>query len=133
MGKYENKAVIRGNVESDASLNPRKTAASFYIFTNHYHTDKNGDSHKHTERHRIVAFGKNAVIAEEVARKGALVEVEGMNTSRMRTDVDNPHPVYEVRAFKIKDASFPKSEEHEEEEGAQDEYAEEEELEEEQD
>lgn len=103
MRKYENKVVIRGNAESEPSVNANVTAASFYLFTNHYHTDRNGKKHKKTERHRIVAFGKMAKLAEELVVKGALIEVEGASTSRMRTDVEQPHPVHEIRVSSIKE------------------------------
>ncbi len=67
-------------------LESGKTLASFSLATNEVFIDQNGEKQSEATWHRLVAWGKQAEIAETYLKKGSEVAVEGKLTNRSYDD-----------------------------------------------
>lgn len=79
-----NKVFIIGRVTADPQLRTvpsGQSVTTFGVATNRVWTAKDGKRQEETEFHNIVVWGKQAEIATQFLRKGALVFIEG----RLRT------------------------------------------------
>ena len=63
-----------------------KSVANFSIATNEIYRDSNGEKQSETTWHRLVAWGKQAEIAEKYLKKGSEVTIEGKLTNRSWED-----------------------------------------------
>ncbi len=80
-----NKVILIGNLGVDPEmkiLQSGTAVARLRLATSRAYKDREGNSHKQTEWHRVTAFGKLAEICGEYLRKGRLVYIEG----RLRND-----------------------------------------------
>lgn len=59
-----------------------QAVANFSVATDETYKDRNGERQKHTEWHKIVVWGKQAEIAQQYLKKGALVYIEGRIRAR---------------------------------------------------
>lgn len=59
-----------------------QAVCNFTVATDETFKDRNGERQKHTEWHRVVVWGKQAEIAQQYLRKGALIFIEGRIQSR---------------------------------------------------
>src|SRR5258705_7599327 len=80
-----NKTILVGRLGRDPET--RFTAggtavANFSIATDETFKDKNGEKQKRTEWHKIIVWGKQAEIAQQYLKKGAMVFIEGRIQSR---------------------------------------------------
>jgi single-strand DNA-binding protein len=76
------------NPEIKAFDNGRKLA-KFTVATNETYIGVNGEEKKETQWHNIVAWGKQAEIAEQHLHKGQEVALEGSLSYRQYTDKNN--------------------------------------------
>ena len=67
-------------------LDSGKKVANFSIATNEIYRDSNGEKQSETTWHRLVAWGKQAEIAENYLKKGSEIAVEGKLTNRSYDD-----------------------------------------------
>ncbi len=67
-------------------LDSGKSVANFSIATNEIYRDSNGEKQSETTWHRLVAWGKQAEIAEKYLKKGSEVTIEGKLTNRSWED-----------------------------------------------
>src|SRR5256886_11068989 len=72
--------------------------ANLSIATDETFKDKNGEKQKRTEWHRIIVWGKQAEIAGQYLKKGALVFVEGRIQSREWEKDGEKHRSFEIVA-----------------------------------
>ncbi len=63
-----------------------KPVTTISIATSKTFKDRNGDKQERTEWHRIVLFGRNAEIAQEYLKKGAMAHISGELRTRKWTD-----------------------------------------------
>ncbi|MFW5773936.1 MAG: single-stranded DNA-binding protein [Tangfeifania sp.] len=85
MNALRNSVRLIGNLGEDPKvrkLDSGKTVANFSIATNEIYRDSNGDKQSETTWHRLVAWGKQAEIAEKYLKKGSEIALEGKLTSR---------------------------------------------------
>lgn len=89
------KANVRNSVRLIGFLgdNPKITkfdngrmVANFSIATNEVSTDRYGNAKSETHWHRLVAWGKEAEIAEKDLKKGTEIDLEGRLTNRSYED-----------------------------------------------
>jgi single-strand DNA-binding protein len=59
-----------------------QAVGNFSVATDESYKDRNGERQKRTEWHKIVVWGKQAEIAQQYLKKGALVFIEGRIQSR---------------------------------------------------
>ncbi len=79
-----NKVFILGRVTADPQLRTipsGQSVTTFGVATNRVWTGKDGKRQEETEFHNVVVWGRQAEIATQFLRKGALVFIEG----RLRT------------------------------------------------
>ena len=79
-----NKAIIVGRVTADPQLRNTpggQSVTSFGVATNRTWKDKMGARQEEVEYHNIVVWGRQAEVASQYLKKGALVFIEG----RLRT------------------------------------------------
>jgi len=84
-----NKALVFGNLTRDPevrSLPSGIQVASFAIATNRTWKDKEGKKQDSVEYHNIVAFGRQAEVIAQYARKGSSLFVEGRMQTRSWDD-----------------------------------------------
>ncbi len=67
-------------------LGSGKLVANFSIATNEIYRDSSGEKQSETTWHRLVAWGKQAEIAEKYLKKGSEVTIEGKLTNRSWED-----------------------------------------------
>lgn len=67
-------------------LDSGKTVANFSIATNEVYRDSHGEKQSETTWHRLVAWGKQAEIAEKYLKKGTEITIEGKLTNRSWED-----------------------------------------------
>lgn len=67
-------------------LDSGKSVANFSIATNEIYRDSSGEKQSETTWHRLVAWGKQAEIAEKYLKKGSEVTIEGKLTNRSWED-----------------------------------------------
>ncbi|MFW5822699.1 MAG: single-stranded DNA-binding protein [Tangfeifania sp.] len=85
MNALRNSVRLIGNLGEDPKvrkLDSGKTVANFSIATNEIYRDSNGDKQSETTWHRLVAWGKQAEIAEKYLKKGSEIALEGKLTNR---------------------------------------------------
>lgn len=87
-----NKVFILGRVTADPQLRTTTSGAavtSFSIATNRLWKDKSGARQEDTEFHNIVAWGRQAEVATQYLKKGAIVLIEGRLQTRTWADKQN--------------------------------------------
>ncbi len=67
-------------------LESGKTVANFSIATNEIYRDSHGEKQSETTWHRLVAWGKQAEVAEKYLKKGSEIAIEGKLTNRSWDD-----------------------------------------------
>jgi len=80
-----NKVILVGRLGRDPETRftgGGQAVANFSVATDETYKDRNGERQKRTEWHKIVVWGKQAEIAQQYLKKGALVYIEGRIQSR---------------------------------------------------
>jgi len=78
-------------------LDSEKSVANFSVATNETFKDHNGNKQSETTWHKLVAWGKQAEVAEKYLKKGTEVAVEGKLTNRSYEDKNGEtHLVSEI-------------------------------------
>lgn len=92
MTTLRNRVQLVGNL----GMNPEfknfengKKLAKFTLATNEYYKDQKGNTQTETQWHNIVAWGKQAEIAQEHLQKGKQVAIEGKLAYRKYEDKNN--------------------------------------------
>jgi len=67
-------------------LDSEKSVANFSVATNETFRDHNGNKMSETTWHKLVAWGKQAEVAEKYLKKGTEIAVEGKLTNRSYED-----------------------------------------------
>ncbi|HKL33943.1 MAG TPA: single-stranded DNA-binding protein [Tangfeifania sp.] len=100
MNALRNSVRLIGNLGEDPKvrkLDSGKTVANFSIATNEIYRDTKGEKQSETTWHRLVAWGKQAEIAEKYLKKGSEIALEGKLTNRSYDGKDGEkHYVTEV-------------------------------------
>ncbi|WP_167608857.1 single-stranded DNA-binding protein [Maribellus sediminis] len=89
MNALRNSVRLLGHLGDDPKvrkLDSGKTVAHFTIATNEIYRDSRGEKQSETTWHRLVAWGKQAEIAEKYLKKGSEVSIEGKLTNRSWED-----------------------------------------------
>lgn len=89
MNALRNSVRLLGHLGEDPKvrkLDSGKTVANFTIATNEIYRDHNGEKQSETTWHRLVAWGKQAEIAEKYLKKGSEISIEGKLTNRSYED-----------------------------------------------
>ena len=89
MSTFRNRVQLVGNLGMDPEMvnfENGKKLAKFTLATNESYSNGDGKTTKETQWHNIVAWGKNAEIAEQGLRKGQEVAVEGKICYRQYQD-----------------------------------------------
>jgi len=89
MNALKNSVRLLGHLGEDPKvrkLDGGKTVANFSIATNEIYRDSNGEKRSETTWHRLVAWGKQAEIAEKYLKKGSEISIEGKLTNRTYED-----------------------------------------------
>lgn len=89
MNALRNSVRLIGNLGDEPKvrkLDNERKVATFSIATNEIYYDQNGKKVSDTTWHRLVAWGKQAEIAENYLKKGTEVAVEGKLTNRSYED-----------------------------------------------
>ena len=89
MNALRNSVRLLGHLGDDPKvrkLDGGKTVATFSIATNEIYRDSNGEKQSETTWHRLVAWGKQAEIAEKYLKKGSEITIEGKLTNRSWED-----------------------------------------------
>jgi len=85
MNALRNSVRLLGHLGEDPKvrrLESGKVVANFNIATNEIYRDSHGNKKEETTWHRLVAWGKNAEVAEKYLKKGKEIAVEGKLTNR---------------------------------------------------
>jgi single-strand DNA-binding protein len=80
-----NKVILVGRLGRDPETrytSGGQAVANFSVATDESYKDRNGERQKRTEWHKIVAWGKQAEIAQQYLKKGSLIFIEGRIQSR---------------------------------------------------
>jgi len=80
-----NKVILVGRLGRDPETRYTgggQAVANFSVATDETYKDRNGERQKRTEWHRITVWGKQAEIAQQYLKKGALVYIEGRIQTR---------------------------------------------------
>jgi len=96
-----NKTILVGRLGRDPETKftgGGTAVANLSIATDETFKDKNGEKQKRTEWHRIVVWGKQAEIAGQYLKKGALIFVEGRIQSREWEKDGEKHRSFEIVA-----------------------------------
>ena len=67
-------------------LDSEKSVANFSIATNENYRDHDGNKKSETTWHKLVAWGKQAEVAEKYLKKGMEIAIEGKLTNRSYED-----------------------------------------------
>lgn len=89
MNAVRNSVRLIGHLGDDPKvkkLSSGKAVANFSVATNESYHDEKGEKHTETNWHRLVAWGKQAEIAEKYLKKGSEIALEGKLTSRSYED-----------------------------------------------
>lgn len=84
-----NKVILVGRLGRDPETrytSSGQAVCNFSMATDESYKDKSGERQKRTEWHKIVVWGKQAEIAQQYLKKGALLFLEGRIQSREWTD-----------------------------------------------
>ncbi len=100
MNALRNSVRLIGNLGDEPKvrkLDSGRKVATFSIATNEIYYDQSGKKVSETTWHRLVAWGKQADIAENYLKKGTEIAVEGKLTNRSYDDKNGEkHYVTEV-------------------------------------
>jgi len=78
-------------------LDSEKSIANFSVATNESYRDHNGNKMSETTWHKLVAWGKQAEVAEKYLKKGTEVAIEGKLTNHSYEDKNGEtHYVSEI-------------------------------------
>jgi single-strand DNA-binding protein len=80
-----NKAILVGRLGRDPETRftgGGQAVANFSLATDRSYKDRNGETQKKTEWHKIVAWGKLAEIIQKYVKKGSLIYIEGRIETR---------------------------------------------------
>ena len=80
-----NKAIISGRLTRDPECRAMPSGqpfCSFTVATNRTYTDKQGQKQQQTEFHNVIAWGKQADIISQYAKKGTMILVDGRLQTR---------------------------------------------------
>ena len=95
-----NKVILIGRLGKDPELKHTPGGApvcSFSMATEEKYKGKDGEYHRKTEWHNLVAWNKTAELINQYTKKGSMVYVEGKLTTRSWNDRDgNKHYKTEV-------------------------------------
>ncbi len=95
-----NKVLLVGRVTADPQLRSTpggQSVSSFSLATNRTWKDKAGAKQEEVEFHNVVVWGRQAEIAVQYLKKGAMVYIEGRLRTRSWTDKQNQtHKTTEV-------------------------------------
>lgn len=89
MNALRNSVRLLGRLGEDPKvrkLDSGKTVANFSIATNEIYRDSNGEKRSETTWHKLVAWGKQAEIAQKYLKKGSEISIEGKLTNRTYED-----------------------------------------------
>ena len=89
MNALKNSVRLLGHLGEDPKvkrLESGKVVANFNIATNEIYRDSHGNKQTETTWHRLVAWGKNAEVAEKYLKKGKEIAIEGKLTNRQWED-----------------------------------------------
>ena len=89
-----NKAVVVGHLGRETQSG--QTVANFSVATNRKWNDRDGNRQEETEWHNVVAWGRQAEVAEQFLRKGRLVVIEGRLQTRSWEDRDSGQKRYKT-------------------------------------
>jgi single-strand DNA-binding protein len=84
-----NKVFVLGNVTKDPELRTTPSGQSvctFGLATNRFYTTGEGKKEQQVEYHTIVAWGKQAELIQQYAKRGSMLLVEGRNQTRTWQD-----------------------------------------------
>ena len=84
-----NKVILVGRLGRDPETrytSGGQAVCNFSVATDESYKDRNGERQKRTEWHKIVAWGRQAEIAQQYLKKGSLVYIEGRIQSRQWDD-----------------------------------------------
>jgi len=97
-----NRVVLMGHLNdtptSEATAKGKKVT-TFYIATNEFIKNAEGEKIKRTDWHKVIAYGKTADACEKLLRKGSMVLVEG----KIKNTVNKKgsEPSYEIIATDV--------------------------------
>jgi single-strand DNA-binding protein len=89
MNALRNSVRLIGHLGDDPKvrkLDSGKTVANFSIATNEIYRDSKGEKQSETTWHRLVAWGKQAEVIENYAKKGSELAIEGKLTNHSYDD-----------------------------------------------
>jgi len=75
-----------GETPKVRNLESGKKVANFSLATNEIYRDSRGEKQTETTWHRLVAWGKQAELAEKYLKKGSEISIEGKLTNRQWED-----------------------------------------------
>jgi len=110
-----NRVVLMGRLNDDPTSSATakgKKMTTFYVATNEFIKNAEGEKIKRTDWHKVITYGKIADACEKLLRKGSMVLVEG----KIRNTIDKrqKNPSYEIIASDVSFISNYKAEEHKE-------------------
>ena len=109
--KNLNRVVLMGHLGENPiseTTTRGKDITIFYIATNEFLKNKDGEKIRHTDWHKITTCGKTAEACKKMLQKGAFVLVEGRIKSLPN---NNTKPTYEILATEVSFISNYKQEE----------------------
>ena len=89
MNALRNNVRLIGNMGDDPKvrkLDSGKTVANFSLATNEIYRDSKGEKQSETTWHSLVAWGKQAEVIENYAKKGSELAIDGKLTNRSYED-----------------------------------------------
>ena len=101
-----NKVILVGRLGRDPEsrfTGSGQAVCNFSLATDRSYKDRNGQTQKHTEWHKIVAWGKLAEICQKYLKKGSQIFIEGRIQSRQWDDKDgNKRTSFEIVAGEMR-------------------------------
>lgn len=91
MNSLQNRVQLIGNLGADPEIRlteSGKKMARISIATNEVYRNNKGENIKETQWHNVIAWGKNAELAEKYLNKGSQVAIEGKLLNKNYTDKD---------------------------------------------
>ncbi|MBN3035662.1 MAG: single-stranded DNA-binding protein [Bacteroidales bacterium] len=89
MNTLRNRVQLIGNLGRDPEVinfNSGNSLAKFPLATSEVYKKENGEKVTETQWHNMVAWGRNAKLAEQYLKKGSHIAVEGKLTTRSYED-----------------------------------------------
>jgi single-strand DNA-binding protein len=99
---------LNDNPKSESTANGKKLTI-FYIATNEFVKNADGEKIKRTDWHKVTTYGKTADNCEKMLQKGSFVLVEGK--IRNKANKDDVRSSYEILATEVSFISGYKSKE----------------------